>query len=320
MSSLQGDCARCFGLCCVVPAFVRSADFALTKPAGHACPNLLADSRCGIHTELRERGFPGCTVYDCFGAGQKVSQVTFAGEDWRSGEAVAGPMFAVFPVMRNLHELLWYLTDADRFVDEWVERRAAGLEQGPAEPQDQAEPQGQAEAQEPDVRHGLRAALEEVEHLTLSSVDVLLDVDVDAVRERVNVLLLRASELVRSTLGARTAQHRGAHLVGTDLLRADLRGANLRGALLIGARLQGADLRRADLIGADLRGADLSGADLTGALFLTQAQVSSARGDGTTRLPGTLTRPTHWASGAGAAGARGGPAGRRTVRRPGRRS
>lgn len=272
-SALAGDCARCFGLCCVVPAFVRSADFALTKPAGHACPNLLADSRCGIHTELRARGFPGCTVYDCFGAGQKVSQVTFAGEDWRSAAAVAGPMFAVFPVMRTLHELLWYLTDACRFVDEWAERHGSAAS---------------------DVRKGLRAALDEVDRLTSSSVDALLTLEVGVVRDRVNVVLLRASELVRSTVGRSTAQHRGADLVGADLRRRDLRGANLRGALLIGARLRWADLRHADVIGADMRGADLRGADLTEALFLTQAQVSSARGDGTTRLPDSLTFPTHW--------------------------
>ena len=66
---LRADCARCFGLCCVAPAFAASADFAIDKPAGQACPHLAGDFRCGIHDELRPRGFPGCTVYDCFGAG-----------------------------------------------------------------------------------------------------------------------------------------------------------------------------------------------------------------------------------------------------------
>ncbi|HEY3438708.1 MAG TPA: pentapeptide repeat-containing protein, partial [Actinotalea sp.] len=35
---LVADCSRCAGLCCVVPAFVRSADFAITKPAQTPCP------------------------------------------------------------------------------------------------------------------------------------------------------------------------------------------------------------------------------------------------------------------------------------------
>jgi hypothetical protein len=50
----------------------------------------------------------------------------------------------------------------------------------------------------------------------------------------------------------------------------------------------------ADVIGADFRAADLGGADLTEILFLTQSQLNAARGDGHTRLPSPLVRPTHW--------------------------
>ncbi len=108
----QADCASCFGLCCVALPFAKSADFAMDKDAGEPCRNLLADFRCGIHADLRERGFQGCTVFDCFGAGQKVSQQTFVGRDWRDDPDVARRMFQVFPVMRRLHELLWYLDEA----------------------------------------------------------------------------------------------------------------------------------------------------------------------------------------------------------------
>jgi hypothetical protein len=31
------------------PAFAKSSDFAIDKPAGRACPNLQDDFRCGIH-------------------------------------------------------------------------------------------------------------------------------------------------------------------------------------------------------------------------------------------------------------------------------
>ncbi len=261
-AGLRADCGRCFGLCCVAPAFARSADFAIDKPAGHACPNLWTDFRCGIHTSLRERGFPGCTVFDCLGAGQKISQLTFGGRDWRTSPELARSMYDVFPVMRQLHELLWYLTEA------------VGL---PA-----AEP----------VRDRLAATLAETERLTLGSPEELMAVDVPGHREGVNVLLLRTSELVRS--GSRSLDRRGADLIGAKLRGADLRGANLRGAYLIGADLRGADLRTADLIGADLRGADLGGADLTGSIFLAQAQLDAARGDLDTRPPAALTRPGHW--------------------------
>nr|BFE68040.1 hypothetical protein GCM10020092_013410 [Actinoplanes digitatis] len=64
---LRADCGRCAGLCCVAPAFARSADFAIDKPAGRPCPNLAEDFRCGIHERLPEKGFRGCVVFDCFG-------------------------------------------------------------------------------------------------------------------------------------------------------------------------------------------------------------------------------------------------------------
>jgi uncharacterized protein YjbI with pentapeptide repeats len=256
--ALKADCGQCFGLCCVAPAFAKSADFAIDKPAGHACPNLGAGFRCGIHDRLRQSGFPGCVAFDCFGAGQKVSQVTFGGRDWRQEPESAPQMFAAFGVMRQLHELLWYLTQA-------LALRPSGA---------------------------LRDALAETERLTRSQPSTLLQLDVAVQWRLVDPLLQRTSEQVRA--GSRGPEHRGADLIGKDLRRADLRGANLRGAYLIGANLRGADLRMADLIGADLRGADLSGANLTGSIFLTQPQVDAAQGSTGTKLPPPLTRPVHW--------------------------
>ncbi|HLT10710.1 MAG TPA: pentapeptide repeat-containing protein, partial [Micromonosporaceae bacterium] len=69
---LRADCSRCAGLCCVVPGFSASSEFAIDKPAGSPCPNLGPDFRCRIHDMLRARGFAGCATYDCFGAGQRV--------------------------------------------------------------------------------------------------------------------------------------------------------------------------------------------------------------------------------------------------------
>ncbi|MFI9235924.1 pentapeptide repeat-containing protein [Streptomyces sp. NPDC053079] len=261
---MLGDCGNCFGLCCVALPFAASADFAVNKNAGKPCTNLQSDFRCGIHTRLRKSGFRGCTVYDCFGAGQKVSQVTFGGRDWRQAPETAQQMFDVFPVVRQLHELLWYLSEA--------------LTLPAARP----------------VHKDLRRALDETERLTLLDAGPLADVDVAAHRQQVNTLLLRTSELARAGSGGKRKDRRGADLMGARLKKADLRGANLRGAYLIAADLTGADLRGADLIGADLRDADLSGADLTGSLFLTQPQVNAAKGNAATKLPPALTRPSHW--------------------------
>ncbi|GIH77824.1 pentapeptide repeat-containing protein [Planobispora longispora] len=261
---LRADCERCFGLCCVAPAFTASSDFAIDKPAGKACPNLGEDFRCGIHRHLRQRGFTGCTVYDCFGAGQKISQITFGGVDWRRAPGTAGRMFEVFPVMRNLHELLWYLTEA--------------LTLRPARP----------------IHAEIRRARDEVERLTHDGPDALLKADVAAHRREAGELLQRASELARAGVRGKKKERRGADLIGAKLKGADLRGANLRGAYLLGADLRGADLRTADLLGADLRGADLRGADLTESLFLIQSQLDAAKGDATTKLPPSLTHPAHW--------------------------
>jgi len=250
---LRADCGRCAGLCCVAPAFARSADFAIDKPAGRPCPNLADDFRCGIHDRLPESGFRGCVVFDCFGAGQQVTQVTFGAREWRGTPGIAGQMFAVLPVMRQLHELIWYVTQA---LDLAAARR---------------------------LHPRLRAALDETAALTMGTPEELLALDLDAHRRRVNPLLQQASELARAGVGGRRADHRGANLIGRRMSGADLRGASLRGALLIGADLSGADLRTADFTGADLRGTDLRGADLTGALFLTDSQVKAAVTDATTK-------------------------------------
>ncbi|WP_075661896.1 pentapeptide repeat-containing protein [Streptomyces acidiscabies] len=262
-TDLRGDCGSCFGLCCVALPFTRSADFAFDKPAGTPCRNLLADHTCGIHDQLRQRGFNGCTVYDCLGAGQKVSQVVFEGRD------AGRRMHEVFPVVRQLHELLVYLTEA--------------LALPAARP----------------VHAGLREALSRTDALTRGTPDELLALDVAAHRQSVAQLLSEASELGRAgvPVSGKKKRRRGADLMGARLRGADLRGADLRGAYLIAADLTGADLRGADLIGADLRDADLSDADLSGALFLLQPQVDAARGSAGTRLPGSVGRPVHWAAG-----------------------
>ncbi|MFD7031739.1 pentapeptide repeat-containing protein [Streptomyces sp. NPDC059917] len=261
---LQADCANCFALCCVALPFARSTDFAVDKPAGTPCGNLEQDFRCGIHTRLRDKGFQGCTVFDCFGAGQQVSQVTFEGRDWRAHPGTSRRMFEVFPVMRQLHELLFYLAES--------------LTLPAARP----------------IHGELRRALAATEELTRADAETLAAVDVGARRAAVNTLLLKTSDLVRATVPGRKKNHRGADLMGARLSGANLRGATLRGAYLIAADLSRADLRTADLIGADLRDADLSGADLTGSIFLTQAQLNAARGDAATRIPPSLTRPSHW--------------------------
>lgn len=212
---LRADCSRCVGLCCVVPAFARSADFAFDKPAGRPCPNLATDHRCGIHASLRERGMPGCVVFDCFGAGQLA---VASGPD-------AG---AVFTVLRQVQEARWYLADAAAHAGAAADEVAAAQERA-------AELSGAP----PGVLTGLDVAAYRAE------VGELLGRVSAAARSGLPGRVLRGADLVGRRM-------EGADLCGADLRGAYLIGADLRGADLRLADLLGADLRACDVRGADL--------------------------------------------------------------------
>src|SRR6266540_262833 len=129
-------------------------------------------------------------------------------------------MFAVFPVMRHLHELLWYLTEA--------------LDLPGAAP----------------LRDEVAIALRETERLPHLGSGALLTLDVAAHRERVNAVLRAVSDLVRTGSGSGAGRGAGAGS-GTGAGRPP---ADHRGADLVGADLRGQGLRAANLRGADLRG------------------------------------------------------------------
>lgn len=269
-SALRANCADCFALCCTAFGFQRSADFPIDKPAGTPCLNLADDFSCSIHDSLRSRGFRGCTVFDCFGAGQYVSQNLFGGKSWRERPDTSAEMFSTFTVVRQLHEMLWYLVEA-------AERATTSESSGPT-------------AQ---LRREILQALD-------GDASEILGADVERIREGVRQTLIDVSEEARGGYAAIAESdvnddlHPSADLVGRDLRSLRLCGADLRGAYLIAADLRHGDLAGVDLLGADLRDARLNGADLSNALFLTQVQVDAAQGDATTVLPATLSRPRHW--------------------------
>ncbi|RAJ03069.1 pentapeptide repeat protein [Paenibacillus pabuli] len=269
---LSADCEQCFGLCCVALPYGKSSDFAFDKSSGTPCPNLRTDNRCGIHTQLRQKGFKGCTVYDCFGAGQKLSQITYAGRDWRNHPESAAEMFDCLPVMKQLHEMMSYINEMLQLPET------------------------------SSIHAALKDVYRETERLTDLEPSAILRLDIPAHRAVVNELLVQASEMVRAKVPAsgkgpsqsKTKKRTGRDFLGANLKGADLRGASFRGALMIAADLRNADMRNTDLIGADLRDANLGGADLRGSIFLTQSQLNSAKGSADTKLPYHLNLPSHW--------------------------
>ena len=237
------------------PPSPRRSDFALDKPSGVPCPNLLAEHfGCSIHAELRDRGFPGCTVYDCFGAGQRVVQEHFGGRDWRTspeiGRTCSRPS-------RSSSGCTSCSGISRRRLDRPSTGRCATRSRG--------RETGAGSGRAP------------------------LDVDVVTLQLRADPLLGEVSARVRA--GADGAGTSGAVTwPARTCAPSDLAAADLRGAVLIGADLRDVDLTDADVLGADLRGADVRGADLSTVAVPDAGPGQRARGDDRTGLPG-VARP-----------------------------
>jgi uncharacterized protein YjbI with pentapeptide repeats len=270
---LKPDCENCFGLCCTALNLLASSDFPISKPAGQPCINLQTDYRCQIHGRLRDEGFKGCTVFDCLGSGQAVSQVTFQGLSWRENPEIREKMFQVFPVMEQVYEMIAYVTEILTY-----------------------------DISDDELTCKLIQKLEELQTLTESDADQLLSLDLVMLRTSISGLLITAGDTVRKQTidrlkgQKRNFDHARVDWMGKDLQGQDLRATDFRGAFLIAANLRSTDLRAVNFIGADLRDADFSGANLSTAMFLTQMQINSAKGDMQTLLPDYIQRPAHWTS------------------------
>jgi hypothetical protein len=210
-ATLTPDCARCAGLCCVDLAFSRGPSFAFDKAAGERCRHLGADHGCGIHADLRERGMTGCTVYECFGAGQYVVQ--------ELGDHSA------FAVVVRLHEMLVLLDQAAALVPD--DTGPAGLRERVAA--------ARQHAHDTDLDWLTIAVGEELRRVSL------------AVRGP-HAPSYAGADLAGRDL--RRVDLRAADLRGALLIGVDLRDVVLDRTDLLGADLRDADLRGADLSGA----------------------------------------------------------------------
>nr|WP_319487313.1 pentapeptide repeat-containing protein [uncultured Caproiciproducens sp.] len=272
INHLKPHCEQCFGLCCVALYFSTQDGFPADKSAGTPCSNLDTDFRCMVHGKLEELGLKGCAAYECFGAGQQVSQVTFAGRDWRMEPSSADLMFEAFLIMRQLHEMCWYLNEALSFKLDLP------------------------------VREEIREALHATERIAQYTPYSLKKFDLSAHRTKIASLLKNASKLVRSEISranripfhANKERKSMTDYFGRDLRKKDIRCEDLRGACLIAANLEGTDLSGTDFMGADFRDANLREANLSKSIFLTQFQINAAKGNSNTMLPPLISRPQHW--------------------------
>lgn len=268
----QPQCEKCFGLCCVALYFSKTDGFPADKRAGTPCAELNAEFRCKIHEKLGAMRLRGCIAYECFGAGQLVSQAAFSGQSWRAEPSSAELMFRTFLILQQVCEIGWHLCEASAFPLE--------------------EPVGRE----------IRAALDRTERIARYTPQALVEFDLAAYHAEMGGLFRKISGLMRGKIArakglplpSARGRKAGPDYFGKDLRKKDLRCADLRGACLIAANLEGTDLTGADLLGADLRDANLKDADLSGSIFLTQPQINAAAGNSFTLLPPLLARPLLW--------------------------
>ncbi|WP_195270104.1 pentapeptide repeat-containing protein [Eubacterium sp. 1001713B170207_170306_E7] len=203
-------------------------------------------------------------AYDCVGAGQKVTQTIYQGKTWQDKGTRANEVYLVFLAVYRLHQMLWYLTEAATLI--------------PAA----------------DIRRAVETVIQDLDRLTRQTPEMLLKVNLDECRDRTNQLLKEAWHSVQKTQKVPARDKKSPDFIGRNFKRASLDGQDFSQSLLIAANLEGCSLKGANLLGADLRDTNLKDADLRDSIFLTQAQINSAKGNERTRLLEFIVRPEQW--------------------------
>lgn len=259
-SKLAIDCKKCSGLCCVALCYMKVDGFPSNKPAGKPCGNLMPDFRCAIHPQLVQANMKGCLAYDCFGAGQKVTQICFPDSDWKNSPKKASDIFEVFLILFRLHQLLWYLLEALSLVA--AEQLASDIE----------------------------ALIIDNEQMTALSPVEILNLDVEKYKIKVNQVLRKVSEMICVNPNGKQIKE----FSGKNFKKSTLDCRDFSMSFMIGANLEGCSLRGTNFLGADMRDTNIKNTDLSESIFLTQMQINSARGNSNTKLPAHLSRPTTW--------------------------
>lgn len=260
---LSIDCEKCSGLCCTALFFSKMDGFPQDKKAGISCMNLETNFRCSIHASLLKKNMKGCLAYDCFGAGQKVTQNIFGGESWREVPKKSEEIFKVFLVVYQFHQILWYLLDA------------------------------YAVANAEELKKEINELILENTSITKGTPQEILNFDLEDYRSRVNAVLKKSIENLKRQWGSGKIKNKG-NLFGKSFKGKNLDGEDFSMCMLIATNLEGCSLNGANFLGADMRDTNLKNADLSGSIFLTQGQINSARGNSSTRLPAKLVVPASW--------------------------
>ncbi|WP_246213135.1 pentapeptide repeat-containing protein [Aminipila butyrica] len=241
---------------------MKTDGFPANKEAGIPCQYLRPDFRCDIHTTLKSKNLRGCLAYDCFGAGQKVTQNCFPIVDWKSNSNHGSKIFQVFQIVFQLHQMEWYLIEALSL---------------PA-----------AEALESDIK----SLIWENERLTGLPAEEILHLDMESYRTDVNKILKQVSHIMAVNAKGKIDRDYFAQ----NFKHANLNHKDFSMALLIAADLEGCSLQGTNFLGADMRDTNIKNTDLSTSIFLTQMQINGARGNSKTILPAGISRPASWSA------------------------
>lgn len=263
LEELKIDCSKCSGLCCTALFFSKMDGFPEDKIAGKPCVNLQYDFRCKIHAELKKRRMKGCLDYDCFGAGQKVTQTIYNNSNWRTEHNKSQQIFDVFLVAFQVHQILYFLAEAKTII--------------PAR----------------ELWNYINTLIKKGIDICNTSPQDILTFDIDEYKKQVNECLRKINSLIKLNYNYKNKVHQ-KNYIGKRFKEKNFNGMDFSMSLLIATNFEGCSFNGANFLGADTRDTNFSSSDLSDSVFLTQGQVNSAQGNSDTKLPSNLSHPMTW--------------------------
>ncbi|MCM0650049.1 pentapeptide repeat-containing protein [Clostridium swellfunianum] len=263
LGQLKVDCTKCSALCCTALFFSKIDGFPENKKAGKPCTKLENDYRCKIHHELEKFNMKGCIGYDCFGAGQHVTQCIYKGETWQTSEEKSKEIFDVFVIIFQLYQIRYFLEESKIII--------------PAK----------------ELWSDIENLIHENEALCNSTPQSILDIDIESYRNKANIILKQVSYFIIKSF-KNINNKMVTELLGKNFKKRNMSGLDLSMKLLIASNFDSCIFDGTIFLGADTRDANFSNADLREAVFLTQGQINSAKGNRSTKLPKHLDYPVTW--------------------------
>lgn len=259
---LISDCSKCSGLCCIALYCIKSDGFPKDKPIGEPCINLMDDFKCRIHNDLERMGMRGCIGYDCFGAGQYLTEQIYGGVTWQTQPEKTKEICDMYVLVYRLFQLRFFLYESKKLAS--------------------------SESLLPEIAGVLR----ENEKICKSSIKEILQYPIDAYQNKVNHVLKESCLALNKYLGIK--KNMGNNFINRNFEGKDFSGVDFNMKILIESNFKNCIFKGATFIGTDTRNANFDGADLREAVFLSQGQVNAAKGSRRTKLPKHLRYPDTW--------------------------